>query len=156
MSVQDEDCLYLNVHVPEGSGEDPLPVMVWIYGGAFNSGAGFWYGPGYFMSHNIIVVTFNYRLGPLGFLSFANDESPGNAGLWDQLAALRWVQTNIAAFGGDPGRVTLAGESAGSFSATYHMLSDHSAGLFHRVIAQSGAGALAPRRRRLGSPGNAA
>ena len=96
------------------------------------------------MGHSIVLVTVNYRLGPFGFLTLATEEAPGNAGLLDQQLALQWVQQNIDQFGGDPGRVTIAGESAGSFSATYHLLSPASAGLFHRVIGQSGAGGLAP------------
>ena len=92
------------------------PVMVWIHGGAFVSGSGtFWdYGPQYFMEAGVIIVTINYRLGPLGFLSTATEELPGNLGLWDQALALAWVRDNIRYFGGDPGRVTLFGESAGS------------------------------------------
>ena len=90
--------------------------MVWIHGGAFVSGSGtFWdYGPQYFMEAGVIIVTINYRLGPLGFLSTATEELPGNLGLWDQALALHWVQDNIRYFGGDPGQVTLFGESAGS------------------------------------------
>ena len=90
--------------------------MVWIHGGAFVSGSGtFWdYGPQYFMDHGVILVTMNYRLGPLGFLSTATGELPGNLGLWDQSLALTWVQDNIQYFGGDPGQLTLFGESAGS------------------------------------------
>ena len=92
------------------------PVMVWIHGGAFVSGSGtFWdYGPQYFMESGVILVSINYRLGPLGFLSTATEELPGNLGLWDQALALAWVRDNIRYFGGDPGRVTLLGESAGS------------------------------------------
>jgi len=147
----DEDCLYLAVHVPlreDGEAEEePLPVMVWLTGGAFLVGGGSWYGPQYWMTHKIILVTINYRLGPLGFLTLGMEEAPGNAGLWDQRAALEWVQENIAAFGGDPGRVTLAGESAGSFSAFYHLTSTPSttgSPLFHRIIGQSGVGGLSP------------
>ena len=89
-----------------------------------------------------VLVTINYRLGPLGFLSMGDDVLPGNLGLWDQRLALQWVQENVGAFGGDPERVTIFGESAGAMSATMHLLSPLSAGdeepLFHRVIAQSG------------------
>jgi len=143
----DEDCLYLAVHVPvlEDSNHEPLPVMVWLTGGAFLVGGGSWYGPHFWMTHEIILVTINYRLGPLGFITLGMEEAPGNAGLWDQRAALEWVQDNIAAFGGDAGRVTLAGESAGSFSAFYHLASAPSAKpLFHRIIGQSGVGGLSP------------
>jgi len=139
-----EDCLYLNVHVPVTQDDNPLPVMVWLTGGAFLVGGGPWYGPDFWMTHNIIVVTVNYRVGPSGFLTLGMEEAPGNAGLWDQAAALQWVQDNIAAFGGDPGRVTLAGESAGSFSSFYHLSSPTSRGLFQRLIGQSGVGGLAP------------
>ena len=92
------------------------PVMVWIHGGAFVSGSGtFWdYGPQYFMERGVIVVSINYRLGPLGFLSTATEELPGNLGLWDQSLALTWLQDNIQYFRGDPARLTLFGESAGS------------------------------------------
>ena len=92
------------------------PVMVWIHGGAFVSGSGtFWdYGPQYFMERGVIVVSINYRLGPLGFLSTATEELPGNLGLWDQSLALTWLRDNIQYFRGDPGQLTLFGESAGS------------------------------------------
>ena len=83
-------------------------------------------------------MTINYRLGPLGFLSFGNEEYPGNLGLWDQRLALQWVQENIASFGGDPNKVTLFGESAGSMSVYFHLLSPQSNGLYHQAIAQSG------------------
>ena len=90
--------------------------MVWIHGGAFVSGSGkFWdYGPQYFMDGGVILVSINYRLGPLGFLSTGTEEMPGNLGLWDQALALTWLRDNIQYWGGDPGRLTLMGESAGS------------------------------------------
>jgi hypothetical protein len=81
------------------------------------------YGPVFWMVHDLVVVTINYRLGPLGFLTLGAEAAPGNVGLWDQQLALQWVQANIHLFGGDPELVTLAGESAGSFSATYHLFS---------------------------------
>ena len=96
------------------------------------------------MAHDIILVTVNYRVGPFGFLSFGVDEVAGNQGLLDQRLAMVWVQENIASFGGDPDRVTIAGESAGSFSVFYHMISPGSAGLYSRIIGQSGMAALAP------------
>ena len=144
-----EDCLYLNVHVPvvveeEEEEEEGLAVMVWLTGGAFALGGGPWYGPDYWMGHGIILVTVNYRVGPAGFLTLGMEEAPGNAGLWDQAAALAWVQENIREFGGDPDRVTLAGESAGSFSSFYQLSSPTSRGLFHRVIGQSGVGGVSP------------
>ena len=102
------------------------------------------YGPVYWAVHDVILVTINYRLGPLGFLTLGTDDAPGNQGLWDQHLALSWVQENIASFGGDPNLVTLTGESAGSFSATYHLFNPASKGLFRRVIAQSGIGGFSP------------
>ena len=94
-----EDCLYLNVYVPAVTRDPhrPLPVAVWLHGGAFmfGSGAACWFGPHFWMIHEIILVTINYRLGPLGFLSLGTKEVPGNAGMLDQVAALQWVQDNI-------------------------------------------------------------
>lgn len=141
-----EDCLYLNVWTPQPRAGANLPVMVWLHGGSNRVGSGA--EPGYdgtsLASNGVIVVTINYRLGILGF--FAHPEltaesahhSSGNYGLLDQIAALRWVQQNIAQFGGDPGNVTLFGESAGSVDATILMTSPLSANLFRRVIAESG------------------
>ena len=119
-----EDCLYLNVYVPETK-ERGLAVMVWIHGGGymFGTGTSKWYGPLLYLTHNVIVVSVRYRLGPLGFLSLGTEDVPGNAGVRDQVAALRWVQENIASFGGDPDLVTVYGQSAGSFAATYHIMS---------------------------------
>ena len=108
-----EDCLYLNVYVPANRSRNELfPVAVWLHGGAFmfGSGSACWFGPQFWMIHNIVLVTLNYRLGPLGFLSLGNEEIPGNAGMLDQVAALQWVQANIHRFGGDPGKVTLMGQ----------------------------------------------
>merc|ERR1712172_88743 len=148
---EDEDCLLLNIYVPARptgfeaeDQEASLPVMVWLHGGAFLFGQGSGYGPVYWAVHDVLLVTINYRLGPLGFLTLGTDEAPGNQGLWDQHLALKWVQENIAKFGGDPNLVTLAGESAGSFSATYHLFNPASEGLFRRVIAQSGIGGFSP------------
>ncbi|XP_067007339.2 juvenile hormone esterase isoform X2 [Anabrus simplex] len=139
-----EDCLYLNVYSPKlpGSGsEKPLPVMVWIHGGGFVFGCGNTdiHGPDYLVDAGVIVVTFNYRLGILGFLCLNDPAAPGNVGLKDQVAALRWVQKNIAKFGGDPNNVTIFGASAGGGSVHFHMLSPMSKGLFSRAIAQNGA-----------------
>lgn len=137
-----EDCLYLNVYSPQlpTPGVKPLPVMVWFHGGGFASGSGGveHYGPDYLVTENVVLVTVNYRLGPFGFL-YMEEAAPGNAGLKDQVAALRWVQKNIAVFGGNPRNVTIFGESAGGASVQLHMLSPMSKGLFHRAIAQSGA-----------------
>jgi para-nitrobenzyl esterase len=141
-----EDCLYLNVWTAAEKPDAKLPVMVWIHGGAFNFGSGSLpeYDSKNLSKKGVVVVTLNYRLGPLGFLvhpllskESAQDAS-GNYGLLDQIAALRWVQKNIAAFGGNPDLVTLFGQSAGSRSVTLLMISPLSTGLFHRAIAESG------------------
>merc|ERR1712012_515633 len=143
-----DDCLYLNVYVPAApkNNSRSLPVAVWLHGGAFmfGSGSACWFGPQFWMVHDIILVTLNYRLGPLGFLSLGNQDIPGSAGMLDQVAALQWVQDNIHRFGGDPDNVTLMGQSAGSFSTTYHLVSPKSKGLFRRIIAQSGVGGFSP------------
>ncbi|CAL8102386.1 unnamed protein product [Orchesella dallaii] len=137
-----EDCLYLNVYTPNlpnlSRSKRRLPVMVWIHGGGFFFGAGSIFGPAYLLNHDIILVTINYRLGPFGFLSTGDDASPGNQGLKDQVLALKWVQENIHAFGGDPNSVTIFGESAGAVSIQHHIVSPVSKGLFHRGISQSG------------------
>lgn len=137
-----EDCLYLNVYTPDPVPETsaPLPVMVWFHGGGWQCGSGIssFYGPDFLLDHDIVLVSANFRLGPLGFLSTETLDCPGNNGLKDQLQVLRWVRDNIAAFGGDPQSVTVFGESAGGASVTYHMLSEKSRGLLHRGIAQSG------------------
>ncbi|XP_069669062.1 juvenile hormone esterase-like [Periplaneta americana] len=140
----DEDCLFLNVYTPKlpssDDGEQRLAVMVFIHGGGFNTGSGTseFYGPDFMLNEGVIVVTINYRLGALGFLSTGDSVIPGNNGLKDQVMALRWIQQNITQFGGDPSNVTIFGESAGATSVHYHMLSPLSRGLFARVIAQSG------------------
>jgi para-nitrobenzyl esterase len=138
-----EDCLYLNVTTPRRS-HSRLPVMVWIHGGGYINGSGAVYGPRKLaVEGDVVVVTINYRLGPLGFLALPalTAEAPGiqsgNYGIEDQQAALRWVQRNAVAFGGDPGNVTIFGESAGSGSVCAHLVSPTAAGLFHRAIAQS-------------------
>lgn len=137
-----EDCLYLNVFTPAAMPATPrlLPVMVWIHGGAFYTGSGNsdFYGPEFFMAHDVILVTFNYRLEVLGFLCLDNEDIPGNAGMKDQVAALRWVKNNISAFGGDPNNITIFGCSAGAASTSYHLISKMSEGLFHKAIFQSG------------------
>ncbi|EDW53214.1 venom carboxylesterase-6 [Drosophila sechellia] len=136
-----EDCLYLNVYTPERPRTNgTLPVMVWFHGGGWQCGSGIssFYGPDFLLDHDIVLVSANFRLGPLGFLSTETVDCPGNNGLKDQLEVLRWVRANIASFGGDPNSVTVFGESAGGASVTYHMLSEKSRGLLHRGIAQSG------------------
>lgn len=139
-----EDCLYLNVSTPQLDGS--RPVMVWIHGGGYRSGQGAipWYdGQSFARNGDIVVVSINYRLGALGFtdLSRLGDDytDSGVNGLLDQVAALRWVQENIANFGGDPARVTIAGESAGGFAVSTLLGSEMAQGLFTRAIPQSGA-----------------
>ncbi|CAH2075634.1 unnamed protein product, partial [Iphiclides podalirius] len=134
-----EDCLKVNVYVP-AMAKRPLPVMIYIHGGAFIVGGGgkLMYGPDFLVKKDVILVTFNYRLGPLGFICLHIKEAPGNAGLKDQLAALRWVKKNIAAFGGDPDNITLFGESAGATSTSLLLASNHTKGLINRAIIQSG------------------
>jgi acetylcholinesterase len=134
-----EDCLSLNVYVP-ATKNDKYPVMVWIHGGAFMNGSGSsaMYSPEHLVQEDVIIVTVNYRLGPLGFLSFPTAGVEGNAGLKDQLLALKWVQQNIAKFKGDPDNVTLFGESAGAGAVHLHLLSENSRRYFHKVICQSG------------------
>ncbi|KPJ20839.1 Acetylcholinesterase [Papilio machaon] len=135
-----EDCLYVNVFSPNLKPTKPLPVMVFIHGGGFTGGSGSdeFYGPNYLIRHDVIIVTLNYRLEILGFLCLDTEDVPGNAGMKDQVAALRWVQKNISNFGGDPNNVTIFGESAGGGSVSLHLLSPMSKGLFKRVIPQSG------------------
>jgi len=147
-----EDCLYLNIWKPANSGEKKLPVMVWIHGGAFmvGAGSGTEYPGDKLAQKGVLVVSLNYRLGPLGFLVHEDleKESPervsGNYGLRDQLAALQWIRKNIAAFGGDPDRITLFGESAGAASISLLMLSPQARGLFHRAIMQSATATTLP------------
>jgi len=137
---QDEDCLTLNVWAPETATPDrPCPVLVFIHGGGFSSGAGSlpWYaGDAFARRHGLVVVTVNYRLGVLGWLR-APGLSSGNMGLQDQIAALQWVQDNIAAFGGDADNVTVSGQSAGGMSIALMMTMETCAGLFRRAIVQS-------------------
>ncbi|RAY16762.1 carboxylesterase family protein [Actinomadura craniellae] len=139
-----EDCLVLNVHTPPVAESRNLPVMVWLPGGAYVAGWGSGYDPAPLVAQGkVIVVTVNYRLGPLGFMALPElaEESgtTGNYGLLDQQAALRWVRDNIEKFGGNPGNVTLTGESAGGHSVCMQLLSPGAAGLFHKAISQSGA-----------------
>ncbi|AXI80505.1 carboxylesterase/lipase family protein [Peterkaempfera bronchialis] len=138
--VPGEECLNLNVWTPAPGRDSALPVMVWIHGGAFRNGSTAVpvYDGTAFARDGVVCVTANYRLGAEGFLLLP--DGTANLGLLDQIAALRWVRENIAAFGGDPDNVTLFGESAGAMSATTLMTVPSAAGLFRRVIAQSGAG----------------
>ncbi|XP_013141553.1 PREDICTED: esterase B1-like [Papilio polytes] len=140
ISPGSEDCLYINVFSPNIKPDKPLPVMVWIHGGGFTSGSSNdeMYGPDFLIRQDVILVSFNYRLEVLGFLCLDTEDVPGNAGMKDQVAALRWVQKNISNFGGDPDNVTIFGESAGGASVSFHLLSPMSKGLFKRAIPQSG------------------
>jgi para-nitrobenzyl esterase len=147
---QAEDCLYLNVYAPAtATPKDKLPVMVWIHGGAFIFGSGSTYDGTQFAKQGIVVVTVNYRLGRAGWfahpaLTKENPKGPlGNYGILDQIAALEWVQDNIAQFGGDRRNVTIFGESAGAISVNYLMLASQARGLFHKAISESGFGRLA-------------
>jgi para-nitrobenzyl esterase len=143
-SEASEDCLYLNVWTPDLSGR--RPVMVWIYGGGFESGTG---SPPMtsgeaLMHRDVVFVSFNYRVGALGFLHLADLGGPAwasatNCGLLDQVAALHWVRTNIAAFGGDPTNITVFGVSAGAFSIGALLAMPAAAGMFDKAIMQSGA-----------------
>ncbi|HKP13248.1 MAG TPA: carboxylesterase family protein [Blastocatellia bacterium] len=144
---QSEDCLYLNVWTAARSNNERRPVMVWIHGGALTRGSGS--NPAYdgaaLAKKGVVLVTINYRLGPFGYLAHPEltAESPqhasGNYGVLDQVAALKWVQKNVAAFGGDPKRVTIFGESAGSWSVNVLVASPLAKGLFQRAIGESGA-----------------
>ena len=139
-----EDCLYLNVWTPAKSPKDKLPVMVWIYGGGFAGGATSYYDGTLLSQKGVVVVSVAYRVGKLGFLSLPelSAEDPngvsGNYGLLDQIAGLQWVKDNIAKFGGDPGNVTIFGESAGGISVSMLCASPLAKGLFQRAISQSG------------------
>ncbi|WP_432196518.1 carboxylesterase/lipase family protein [Streptomyces sp. bgisy027] len=141
----EEDCLYLNVRTPARTNGRPLPVLVWLHGGANAYGAGSDYDGAALAARGVVVVTVNYRLGALGFLAHpalsaeSADRASGDYGLMDQQAALRWVRRNIGAFGGDRNRVTLGGQSAGSADTCLHVASPTAKGLFHRAIQQSGA-----------------
>jgi para-nitrobenzyl esterase len=148
----DEDCLYLNVWTPSPAPKAPLPVMIWIHGGGNVNGSAsepvpfvntgvFYTGEFLAEGHGVVVVSLNYRLGIFGFFAhpdLAAEGSSGNQGLLDQQMAFHWVHDNIAKFGGDPGNVTIFGESAGSFDVCMHMAAPSNAGLFHRAISESG------------------
>lgn len=134
-----EDCLTVNVFTPSKRGQGLLPVIVFMHGGGFywGSNTNMLYNPKYLVKKNVVVVNINYRLGAFGFLCLRTKEAPGNIGIKDQLAALRWVQKNIAYFGGNPDSVTLFGESAGASSAIFLILSQAAKGLFHNVVVHS-------------------
>uniref|UniRef100_A0A3Q0RIM2 Neuroligin 4 X-linked b n=1 Tax=Amphilophus citrinellus TaxID=61819 RepID=A0A3Q0RIM2_AMPCI len=153
LTHQSEDCLYLNIYVPTEEGEmipdsrnifdiheeGQRPVMVYVHGGSYTEGTGNMMDGSVLASYgNVIVITLNYRLGVLGFLSTGDQAAKGNYGLLDQIQALRWVKENIAAFGGDPNRVTVFGSGAGASCVSLLTLSHYSEDLFHRAIIQSG------------------
>ncbi len=146
-----EDCLYLNIWVPENGGEK-LPVAVYVHGGAFMGGAGsnLPFVCDALVRHGLIVVTINYRLGALGFLCHpllgvpGENKAGGNLGIWDQLAAITWVNENISAFGGDAENISVFGQSAGAMSLQALAVSPLSRGLFHRMALQSGGGYYNP------------
>lgn len=135
-----EDCLFLDVTVPAGAAPDrPRPVMVWIHGGSGTNGAASLFDARRLATDgDVVVVTVNYRLGVLGGFGLPGMADAGSFGLLDQQAALRWVRDRIGAFGGDPGSVTVFGESYGALSASAHLVSPTAAGLFDRVVLQSG------------------
>ena len=143
---QNEDCLTLNVWTAAKSTDEKRPVMVWIHGGGHTTGGSAqpFYDGAQFAASGVVLVSINYRLGPLGYLAHPqlSEESPrhvsGNYGTLDQIAALAWVQRNIGRFGGDPGNVTIFGESAGGVSCGVLLVSPLAKGLFHRVILESG------------------
>ncbi len=139
LAIPGEDCLNLNIWSPD-LGSAGQPVMVWIPGGMFEyhgTGASPWYDGSRFARDGIVCVTINYRVGADGFLYLGDGDA--NLGLLDQVAALEWVRENIAAFGGDPGNVTIFGESAGAMSVGTLLSMPRAEGLFRRAIAQSGA-----------------
>jgi para-nitrobenzyl esterase len=148
-----EDCLYLNVWTPARHADDRVPVLVYIYGGGFSGGnsSGAWVNGEHLARKGVVLVSINYRVGSLGFLAHPelSAESPhhvsGNYGLLDLIAGLQWVQKNIAAFGGDPKRVTISGESAGGIAVSMLCASPLAHGLFHGAISESG-GSFGPHR----------
>src|SRR5262245_25872883 len=144
--ARSEDCLYANVWTSANGPNDKRPVMVWIYGGGFTGGSGglAWYDGENLAAKGPVIVTFNYRLGSLGFFAHpdlakeAGHPGSGNYGMMDAIAMRQWVKRNIAAFGGDPNNVTVAGESAGAIMVGALAGSPQAKGLFHRAIAESG------------------
>lgn len=140
--VGSEDSLMLNIYTKNLRPDKLQPVMIYIHGGAFQNGSSTskFYGPDYLLMADVVLVTINYRLGALGFMSLKDKELnvPGNAGLKDQLMAMRFVKNNIQHFGGDPDNITLFGQSAGGSSVSWHCVSERSKGLFHRAIIMSG------------------
>lgn len=153
---ESEDCLYLNVWTPEPGAGGKRPVLFWCHGGGFTMGSGssgFYHGRNLARRGDAVIVTVNHRLGPLGYcylgdLAGAEYATSGNAGMLDLVAALEWVRDNIAAFGGDPGNVTIFGESGGGAKVSALLAMPAAVGLFHRAIVQSGPGlSMMPRER---------
>lgn len=153
-SGKSEDCLYLNVWTPAKSAKDKIPVLVWIYGGGFNAGSTSErdYNGEKLAKKGVVLVSIAYRVGQLGFLAHPELSSEnsnhvsGNYGLLDMIAGLKWIQKNIAAFGGDPNKVTIFGESAGGIAVSMLCASPIAKGLFHGAISQSG-GSFGPPRQ---------
>jgi len=140
-TIGSEDCLQLAVFTPQLPSADvnpKLPVMVYIHGGAFMMGGYIGAGPGKLLEKDVVLVELQYRLGPLGFMCLPDDQIAGNMAMLDQLLGLKWIREHISAFGGDPDQVTIMGESAGSASVTYHMISPLSQPYFNKAIAESG------------------
>ena len=158
---QSEDCLFVNVWTPADAAGRRLPVMFWIYGGglSYGSAAWPWYDGTAFAKQGVVLVSINYRLARFGFFAhpaISAEKSGavlGNYGFMDQIAGLKWVQRNIAAFGGDPANVTIFGESAGGRSVNAMLVSPLSKGLFQRAIIESGAGRNRLRHIRENRPG---
>ena len=136
--IGEEDCLTLNVFTKMNNSTDLKPVMFWIHGGGLNTGSGNMYNPSPLIKEDVIVVTINYRLAYLGFITMGNDLAPGNLGIRDQILALEWVKSMISYFGGDATRVTLFGESAGGMSVHALTVSPKAHSLFSSAIFQSG------------------
>ncbi|RZC33822.1 COesterase and/or Abhydrolase 3 domain containing protein, partial [Asbolus verrucosus] len=141
VDYESEDCLFINVFTPQLPNADEdlqFPVMFYIHGGAFANGSSRYSAPDLFIDNDVVFVTINYRLGPFGFLSTQDDVIPGNNGLKDQHLAIQWTHDNINLFGGDPDKITIFGQSAGSASCAYQLLNQQSQGLFRGAILESG------------------
>ncbi|CAG7825389.1 unnamed protein product, partial [Allacma fusca] len=140
--LTNEDCLNLNVYTPKvpeaNQAKILLPVIVWFHGGGGDIGRAKDYGPEYYMDTDIVLVTFNARLGFLGYLNLGTEDASGNQRLKDEVAMLKWVQANIKNFGGDSARVILSGIDSGGAEVGYHLISPMSAGLFVGAITQDG------------------
>ncbi|CAG7838552.1 unnamed protein product [Allacma fusca] len=136
--IGDEDCLFVNVYTPQVESRPLMPVMVYIHGGLFMGGSSNIFRGKYFADEDVVLVTLNYRVAALGFLSSGDEVLRGNQGLKDQNLALKWIKDNVRNFGGDPDRITLFGESAGAASVHYQMISPKSRGLFAKALSMSG------------------